>query len=75
MITRIFIFLISYGLIVVTVSQMIFYFNYRSFGYSWDQVFYYILRTPDFKLFVIALVMLVLTVSYRAPLRAPFSEE
>lgn len=75
MITRIVIFLISYGLIVVTASQMIFYINYRSLGYSWDQVLYYILRTPDLKLFVAAAVTLVITVAYRAPLRAPFSEE
>ena len=35
--TRLFIFLISYGLIVITVSQMIFYFNYRSLGYEWSK--------------------------------------
>ena len=73
--TRIFLFLISYGLIVVTVSQMIFYFNYRSLGYEWHQIFYFILRTADFALFVIAAIMIILTVYVRVPSRLPSSRE
>ncbi|BAQ10272.1 hypothetical protein OXB_1801 [Bacillus sp. OxB-1] len=75
--TRLFLFLISYGLVVITVSHMIFYFNYRSLGYEWNQIFQYIVRTADFALFLIAAAVLVLTitVSVRVPSRPPSSEE
>ncbi len=71
--TRLFLFLISYGLIVVTVSNMIFYFNYRALGYEWQQIFYYILHTADFMLFVLAVLVLILTVYVRVPSRLPSS--
>lgn len=71
--TRLFLFLISYGLIVVTVSNMIFYFNYRSLGYEWRQIFYFILHTADFTLFVLATLTLILTVYVRVPSRLPSS--
>ncbi|MET3655858.1 uncharacterized BrkB/YihY/UPF0761 family membrane protein [Sporosarcina psychrophila] len=73
--TRIFLFLISYGLIVVTVSQIIFYFNYRSFGYDWYQIIYFIIHTADFALFVVATIMIILTVYVRVPSRLPSSRE
>ena len=71
--TRIFLFLISYGLIVVTASQIIFYFNYRSLGYGWRQIFYFIIHTADFTLLVISAIMIILTVYVRVPSRLPFS--
>lgn len=74
-ITRFFIFLLSYGILVVSISHIVFYFNYRSLGYEWNQIFYFIIRTADFTMFVISAVTLFLTVSYRGPSRAPFSEE
>ena len=73
--TRIFLFLISYGLIVVTVSHMIFYFNFRSFGYDWHQIIYFIIHTADFALFVVAAIMIILTVYVRVPSRLPSSRE
>ncbi len=73
--TRLFLFLISYGLIVVTVSNMILYFNYRSLGYEWQQIFYFIMHTADFTLFVLAAITLILTVYVRVPSRLPFSRE
>lgn len=73
--TRIFLFLISYGLIVVTVSHMIFYFNYRSLGYDWHQIIYFIIHTADFALFVVSTIMLILTVYVRVPSRLPSSRE
>jgi uncharacterized BrkB/YihY/UPF0761 family membrane protein len=73
--TRIFLFLISYGLIVVTVSQMILYFNFRSLGYDWHQIIYFIIHTADFALFVVAAIMIVLTVYVRVPSRLPSSRE
>ena len=70
--TRFILFLISYGLIVICVSNFIFYFNYRSLGYEWDQIFYFIIRTADFTLFIVAAITLMITVLYRAPSRSPF---
>ncbi|MGN7387067.1 hypothetical protein [Sporosarcina sp. SAFN-015] len=69
---RIFLFLISYGLIVVTVTHMIFYFNYLSLGYSWQRILLFIIQTPDFTLFVMAVILLAITVFFQAPSRTPF---
>ena len=74
-ITRILLFLISYGLLVVSISHVIFYFNYRTLGYEWSQVFYFIIRTSDFALLVISAITLIITVSYRGPSRSPFFSE
>ncbi len=71
--TRIFLFLISYGLIVITVSNMILYFNYRSLGYNWHQIFYFIIHTADFALFAVSTIMIILTVYVRVPSRFPSS--
>jgi phosphoglycerol transferase MdoB-like AlkP superfamily enzyme len=73
--TRTFLFLISYGLIVITISNMIFYFNYRALGYEWNEIFRYIFQTADFALFVIAACILILTVYVRVPSRLPFSRQ
>lgn len=73
--TRFFLFLISYGLIVITASQIIFYFNYRTLGYEWKQVFTYILQTADFYLFILSAIILILTVFVRVPSRLPSSRE
>jgi hypothetical protein len=73
--TRLFIFLISYGLIVITATQMIFYLNYRSLGYEWGEIVDYIVGSADFALFSIAVIILILSVSVRAPSRLPFSRE
>lgn len=73
--TRLFLFLISYGLIVVTVSNMILYINYKSLGYEWRQIIYFIMHTADFILFVLAAITLVLTVYVRVPSRLPFFRE
>ena len=56
-------------------TQIIFYFNYRSLGYEWSQVFYYIIRTGDFVLFVVSAITLMIIVFYRGPSRSPFFEE
>lgn len=73
--TRLLLFLISYGLIVITVSQMIFYFNYTSLGYDWYQIFQFIVSSADFTLFIISVIMLILTVYVRVPSRFPSSRE
>ncbi len=73
--TRLFLFLISYGLVVISATQIIFYLNYRSLGYEWHQVFYFIIRTGDFALLVVSGIILAITVAYRGPSRSPFFEE
>lgn len=73
--TRVFLFLISYGLIVITVSQMIFYFNYTSLGYDWYQIFHFIAGSADFALFIVSVIILILTVYVRVPSRFPSSRE
>ena len=70
--TRFFLFLISYGLVVMSTAQIIFYFNYRTLGYEWNQVFYFIVRTADFAIFITSVLVLMITVSYRGPSRFPF---
>ncbi|SUI99911.1 Uncharacterised protein [Sporosarcina pasteurii] len=71
--TRFFIFLISYGLLVMSTAQIIIYLNYRTLGHTWDAVLYYIVRTPDFAILVISAVTMIIIVSFRGPLRLPFS--
>lgn len=71
--TRFFLFLISYGLLVISTSQMIIYLNYRTIGYKWDAVLYYIVRTPDFMILIVSAVTMVIIVFFRGPLRSPFS--
>ncbi|WP_040227798.1 hypothetical protein [Bhargavaea cecembensis] len=72
---RLFLFLFSYGLCVVTMSHLVLFLNYRALGHSWESVFRYIVATPDFKLLVIALIVLLFTVSGRGPLRLPSGKE
>ncbi len=72
-VTRFFIFLLSYGLLVVSSAQLILYLNYRSLGYEWDVVIYYIIRTTDFTIFIGSLITLMLIVFFRGPFGSPFS--
>ncbi|MET3575662.1 hypothetical protein ACFFIY_08270 [Bhargavaea ullalensis] len=72
---RIFLFLFSYGLCVITMSHLVLFLNYRALGHSWESVFRYIVSTLDFKIMVVALAVLLLTVSGRAPLRLPSGKE
>ncbi|GKV57896.1 hypothetical protein NCCP2222_38430 [Sporosarcina sp. NCCP-2222] len=69
--TRIFFFLISYGLIVITVTNMIFYLNYVTLGHGWKQVMLFIISTTDFLIFIVATIILILTVYVRAPSPPP----
>lgn len=70
---RLFVFLMSYGLLVVSSAQLILYLNYRSLGHDWDAVFYYMIRTADFSIFIGSLLTLMLIVFFRGPFGSPFS--
>ncbi|WP_040287048.1 hypothetical protein [Sporosarcina koreensis] len=71
--TRLFLFLLSYGLIVTTCTTMITYLNYTSMGFDMRAVMLFIVRSADFALFLGAVVLLLLTVYVRVPLRPPSS--
>ncbi|GKV67570.1 hypothetical protein NCCP2716_00680 [Sporosarcina sp. NCCP-2716] len=70
---RLFLFLLSYGLIVTTCTTMITYLNYTSMGFDMRTVAIFILRSADFAMFAGAAVLLLLTVYVRVPSRLPFS--
>lgn len=71
--TRLFLFLLSYGLIVTTCTTMITYLNYTSMGFDMQTVGLFILQSADFALFIGAIILLLLTVYVRVPSRLPFS--
>lgn len=71
--TRLFFFLLSYGLIVTTCTTMITYLNYASMGYDMRTVGLFIIQSADFAMFVGAVILLLITVYARVPSRLPFS--
>ncbi|MDW0111428.1 hypothetical protein [Sporosarcina aquimarina] len=71
--TRLFFFLLSYGLIVTTCTTMITYLNYTSMGYDMRTVGLFIVQSADFTMFVAAVILLLITVYARVPSRLPFS--
>ena len=68
---RLFLFLLSYGLIVTTCTTMITYLNYTSMGFTMKDVGFFILQSADFTMFVVAVIILLFTVSVRGPSRLP----
>lgn len=57
-IVRFVLFLISYGLCVLAISNCIMYLNYRTLGYTWQAVFYFLLQTAEFYMGIIGLIIL-----------------
>lgn len=51
-------FLLSYGLLILSISNLILYLNYRTLGYSWSVVFKFLLHTTEFYLAVGACIIL-----------------
>lgn len=45
---RLFLFLMSYGLIILSVGNLILYLNYRTLGYPWIVVFKFMMHTTEF---------------------------
>lgn len=66
-------FLICYGLVVLTATHMILYLNYHALGYPWSDVFIFILKTVDFKIFLGACLGLITVFFFPSPSRTPFS--
>ncbi len=70
---RYMLFLMSYGLCVMSITQCILYLNYRTLGYSWSAVFNYLLHTTEFYLAIGSLIVLFSVVYDLGPSRSPSS--
>lgn len=70
-VTRFFIFLSSYCVIVVTLANLLFYLNYSALGYDYKQIMWFILQSTDFLLLIGAIILLLLTVYVPSPSRPP----
>lgn len=68
---RILIFLVCYGLIVLTSTHMILYLNYHALGYTWTSVFTFILQTVDFKIFVGSCIGMLIVFFFPSPSQSP----
>lgn len=51
-------FLLSYGLLILSIGNMILYLNYRTLGYSWTVVFKFLLNTTEFYIALGACIIL-----------------
>lgn len=51
-------FLLSYGLLILSIGNLILYLNYRTLGYSWTVVFKFLLHTTEFYLAIGACIIL-----------------
>lgn len=66
-------FLISYGLCIMSITQCILYLNYRTLGYSWSAVFKFLLHTTELYLALGSLIVLFSVVYDLGPSRSPSS--
>lgn len=73
MIFRFMLFLFSYGICVISISNLLLYLNFRTLGYSWRAVLLYILKAPELYLMMISLVVLFIVIFDLFPSRFPFS--
>lgn len=65
--TRLFIFLFSYCIIVITLADLLFYLNYSALGYNYAQIALFILQSADFMMLLVAILLLLLTVCVPSP--------
>lgn len=70
-VTRFFVFVCSYCVIVVTLANLLFYLNYSALGYDYRQILIFILQSTDFMMLVVAVILLLLTVCVPSPSRPP----
>ncbi|OXS77098.1 hypothetical protein B1B04_01465 [Lysinibacillus sp. KCTC 33748] len=55
---RLFLFLVSYGLLILSVGNLILYLNYRTLGYTWIVVFKFMAQTAAFYVAIGSIVVL-----------------
>lgn len=70
---RFVLFLFSYGMCVISCSNLILYLNYRTLGYSWTAVLLYILNSVELYIAGGALILMFIVVYGLGPSRFPFS--
>ncbi|SER63304.1 hypothetical protein SAMN05518872_101423 [Psychrobacillus sp. OK032] len=68
---RILLFLISYGIAVISCSHLVLFLNFLSLGYSLSSVLVYMLQTKEFIMLCASFVALTIIVFFRGPLRLP----
>lgn len=73
--TRFLLFIFCYSVIVVTIANMIFYFNYTSLGYDAVQIICFIVQSADFMAFILSVIVLLFIVYVPSPSRPPFFGE
>ena len=59
--TRIFLFLISFGLIIISLSNIILYMNLLTIGYNFIDYVKFIISKSEFYILIISLITLILT--------------
>jgi len=59
--TRIFLFLISFGLIIISLSNIILYMNLVTIGYNFIDYVKFIISKSEFYILIISLITLILT--------------
>lgn len=55
---RLFLFLICYGLLILSLGNLILYLNYRTLGYSWIVVFKFMVHTTEFYMAIGSAIVL-----------------
>ncbi|GLC87745.1 hypothetical protein [Lysinibacillus piscis] len=55
---RFFLFLISYGFMILSLGNLVLYLNYRTLGYSWIAVLRFMTQTTEFYIAVGACIVL-----------------
>jgi hypothetical protein len=70
---RLTIFLVTYFITALSLTNCILYLNYRTLGYSWVAVTKFIMQTGAFYISVIGLIILFIIVYDLIPLRSPSS--
>lgn len=70
--TRFFLFLISYGVCVISVSNVLLYLNYRTLGYSWEAVISFILSSHELYIAIGSFFILFIVIFDLIPWRFPF---
>ena len=61
--TRFVVFLLSYGIFVVAITQCILYLNYRTLGYSWYAVIRFLFQTTELYI-ALGSILIMISVIY-----------
>lgn len=65
MLTKIFLFLIGFGLMLLGLSTLILYINLFSFGYNFKEYINFIVKLPELYYFIIGFFLVNLSIFYK----------